>query len=177
MRSKQPAKLHIQIQWHHSVDNIEGGGIYKIWFGSKFYIGRTRYLKGRKRSHERDLNRRKIGRWWKPESQFDFYQLVLVHLNKNPQIKVAEVEILEYCKTDDELVAAEQKYFDLHIWDANCLNLGYVATPYKTEPIIRKPKAEKPLNKEKKVSKGKPKKKKQVKKKPKRRGIQQNSKT
>lgn len=144
MRSKQPKKLHIRVQWKDHDTEIMCGGVYKIWFGDKFYIGRTRYLWKRIRSHERDLNNRKKGRWWTITGPQDFYQFVIAHLKKNPQIQVAYMEVLERCDTDEALVAAEQKYFDMHEWDTNCLNLGLVATPYKpTEPKQPKPQKEK----------------------------------
>lgn len=63
------------------------------------------------------------------------------------------MEVLEYCENDDQLVAAEQKYFNMHEWDDNCLNLGLVASPYK--PQKPKPPKEK---KEPKVKIVKPKK-------------------
>lgn len=142
--------------------DIKRSGVYKLWFGDKFYIGRSRHLNDRLRSHERDLNRRKNGRWWNITGPQDFYQFVIMHLKKNPQINVAYMEVLEYCKTDEELIAAEQKYFDMHEWDVNCLNLGLVASPYtdyqngirqKVEPK----KAKKKKNVGKKVRDNKPK--------------------
>lgn len=130
MKSKQPAVLHIEIKWHESVKSTSGGGVYMIYFGEKFYIGRTRCFESRKRSHERDLNKRMVNGRWTCAATSDFYQLVLSHLQRNA-IGVAYMKLIKRCNTDDQLVAAEQKLFDKYEWDKNCLNLGFVATQYK----------------------------------------------
>ena len=123
--------MHIEIKWHKSVKSTSGGGVYMICFGEKFYIGRTRCLELRIRAHERDLNTRKVNGKWTCAATADYYQHILTHLQKNPGVEVAYMKVLKRCKTDEELVAAEQRYFDKYEWDLNCLNLGFVATPYR----------------------------------------------
>lgn len=128
----KPGQRVIKINWAKSVKNPDVEGVYRIWFGDKFYIGRSRKIAYRKRCHEQDLIRRFQAD--NPiKGQFDYYQLIIAHLLKNPQISEAKMEILEVCEGDDALVAAEQKWFNKYEWDTNCLNLGLVAAPYQRE--------------------------------------------
>ncbi len=149
MKKQTIEQQPFRIEWHKSVKTPpEGGGIYCLWFGEKFYIGRSRTVRYRIKSHQSSLRGRLKSK--KPiRGGMDLYQFVLEHLKANPHITVAYMEVLETCNTDAELVAAEQKYFDKFIWDKKCLNLGYVSHPYKEpakvkirehEHKIRKPK-------------------------------------
>lgn len=137
MKKPIEIKPRITIEWHKSVKKPpEGGAVYRLWFGDKFYIGRSRAVRYRLKSHQSSLRVRLVSK--KPvQCHNDFYQFVIAHLLANPDITVAYMEILELCNDDAGLVASEQKYFDKYIWDKRCLNLGFVAIPYK-EPAETK---------------------------------------
>lgn len=126
---KKPREL--TFEWVRKSGKTSAGGVYKLWFGDKFYIGRSRCLVQRMSSHLNDLNARLSGKRIPSDPTLDYYQKVIKHLKKNKDIVVVRIEIVRFCKTDDELVANEQKQFDKHINDEMCLNFGFVATPYK----------------------------------------------
>lgn len=149
------------------------GGIYRIWFGQKYYIGRTRSLKTRIKSHRSDLNARLAGTYKDPlyDPALDMYQKVMKHLKTIKDTNLFMVEVLIYCDEDEHLVLNEQKWFDKVKNDPNCLNLGFEAKPYKDprtdnfkyEPFELRPDmlAKKKIRKEKKAIKTKEKREKQ----------------
>lgn len=113
----------------------QAGGIYKLWFGEKYYIGRSRCLYTRMYSHRSDLFKRVNG-LMKPDDiyydpELDAFKHIVAHLKTIPELEEIKVQILCYCSTDDELVAMEQKWLTKAKKEGNCLNYGFVAAPYK----------------------------------------------
>lgn len=152
---KDKKETKVFLYWHSSVTDVTGGGIYRLWFKNKYYIGRTRELKSRLRSHERDIQRRFEKNNGEPTSPLDFYQHVLRWI-KEKNIKRGYMEIIERCYCDDDLVAAEQRWFDKCEFDKNCLNLGFVATPYhQKHGNWKKDKPDQPEKPPKKLAKNK----------------------
>lgn len=128
---KQP--IQIDFEWMPSRKRPKSGGIYRLWFGEKYYIGRSRTLKYRIKSHRSDINARLAGTYKDPlyDPNIDMYQHVIKHIKKLKGVTLFKAEVLIYCDTDDELVANEQKWFDKVKSDKNCLNYGFEAKPYK----------------------------------------------
>ncbi len=102
--------------------HCERTGIYRIWFGGKYYIGATVDTLDRVRFHYTHLVRaflcgERLGK--------NSTSKIVNHLLCNPRIKTAFVELLQGCETELDLVDAE------HIWlspckgDDNCLNYQF----------------------------------------------------
>jgi hypothetical protein len=128
----------IKFNWLPSKSKPKAGGIYKIWFGEKYYIGRSRYLIGRCRGHENYTYKRLNGliKPDKIDKELDYYKKIVAHLKKNKKIVEAKVEVLEYCDHDYWLYIKENKHLKAAKNDQNCLNMGFESKPYK-EPRTR----------------------------------------
>lgn len=88
-------------------------GIYQIWIGDNFYIGRSKNLAGRTSGHLRALKLGKHGnermqRAYNKHQMFEWYPLV-------------------EC-TAEACIAWEQAYIDDNIQDAKCMNMNPHAT-------------------------------------------------
>lgn len=123
----------LTFEWIRKSGKTSAGGVYRLWFGDKFYIGRTRCLVTRMSAHLSDLNAHLAGKRKVADPALDYYQKIIKHLKSDKKLSVVRVQILQFCKNDDELVATEQKCFDRYVNDKNCLNFGFIATPYKAE--------------------------------------------
>lgn len=113
----------------------KAGGIYRIWFGKKYYIGRSRCLKNRLTGHENYLYKRLNGLIpeEKIHEELDYYQFIFAHVSRVKSIKTAQAEVLEYCDSDYYLWKKENKHLRLAKGDPNCLNVGFEAKPYAEE--------------------------------------------
>lgn len=128
-------KRKVTIEWLPSKKKPTAGGIYRIWFGKKYYIGRSRCLKSRRKGHENALYKRLNGLLndAKIDPELDYYKLVIAHLKINKKIVVAKAEVLVYCDPDHLLVRNEAKFLKKAKGDPNCLNVGFEVKPYKEE--------------------------------------------
>ncbi len=102
--------------------HCERTGIYKIWFGNKYYIGSTIDTLDRMKYHYFSLvfaftQGEKIGN--------NSTTKMVNHLLCNPHIKNAFVELIQCCNTEYDLVAAEKKWLTPCEHDANCLNYQF----------------------------------------------------
>lgn len=93
-------------------------GVYKIWFGNKYYIGSTKSLYRRKSSHINNLNKL-INNLQVGESS---NHKILKHLFMNLDITTGEMELLQEVNTEEELSPVEKMYLDEAMKDENCLN-------------------------------------------------------
>jgi hypothetical protein len=93
-------------------------GIYRIWFGYKYYIGATVNTFKRMICHNSTIKRCFDGHRVGKNSQTN----VVKFLSKNQWITIAFLELIETVDYEEELVDAEQRWFDISHTDPNCLN-------------------------------------------------------
>lgn len=94
-------------------------GVYKIWFGKKYYIGKSTDIKKRVQWHRRHVIR--------ALQELNFGSLgahknMLYHIWLTPSVKFARVEVLRRChpiKVDN----AEKRFIWAARNDNNCLNV------------------------------------------------------
>ena len=80
------------------------GGIYKITFGHKFYIGKTRLLVQRLISHDKKINQAiKYYPDRVKEIDSNMYFNIAKYLIENPKIRVGYVELIQPCATQKEM--------------------------------------------------------------------------
>lgn len=99
-------------------------GVYKISFGSKFYIGRAKLIGSRMRSHNREL--KLLFKSGKPGKNH-YLRKVFRHLQENILEYYFNVEVLEECYTVEELQQKEQKWLTKYKDSPNCLNVSFIA--------------------------------------------------
>lgn len=99
-------------------------GVYKIKFGSKFYIGRAKYIETRMKSHWREITNFFSSGKYAPES---YYSKICEHLKEEQMAYYFEVDLLEECYTVQDLLIAEQKWLDKYKDNPKCLNVGFKA--------------------------------------------------
>ena len=97
-------------------------GAYRIWFGSKYYIGATVDTQDRVRGHYRTLV---MAFLYGDRLGKNSISKIVNHLLCNPGIKTAFVELLEECKTELQLVDAEHRWLHPCKDDENCLNYQF----------------------------------------------------
>ena len=115
--------------------------VYKIWWRGKYYIGRARNLRQRMATHRADLNRHAL--LWDDSNPNHYLRHVMNWIIPN-DLFWGYYEVVEVCSSEDELVAGEQRQFDLCKSDPNCLNFGFIARR-QSEKVEKqnKPKEEK----------------------------------
>lgn len=118
----------IKIVWKTDPQSTPTGGVYMIWFGPKYYIGRSRYLYERKNSHQSEIKKRLKADHVSNDQ--DYYKHAIAHLVANPKITTGQLDVLFYSDNDCELVAFEQALLDDHSGNKNCLNYGFEAKAY-----------------------------------------------
>lgn len=147
MDNKVVPVRQITVNWHQKFKNSpKKPCVYRIWYGDKCYIGRSVQPEQRRKNHINDLNKR-LRNGGEAANPNDYYQHILSHLKRHPEITEGRMEVIKYCATEDELVAEEQKWLDKYVFDQVCLNLGYEAKRYDYErkPYTRKPVPKKPI--------------------------------
>jgi hypothetical protein len=92
--------------------------VYRLWFGKKYYIGSSTDLEKRMKLHYRKIMDCFSGKGIGRNSQTN----IMYHLIENPLITEGLVEILEFGKTEEELVFLEDKWLRPSFTDQNCLN-------------------------------------------------------
>lgn len=96
-------------------------GIYRIWFGWKFYIGATVNTRDRMNWHRKAIN----GEWDGPCTGANSVLNIIRHLKANPFIKTAFFELLEPCEREIDLVDAEHDWLCNFKDDPDCLNYKF----------------------------------------------------
>lgn len=97
-------------------------GIYRIWFGGKYYIGATTNTTDRVIHHFKHLhNSLTHGSGIGNNSTTK----IINHLLCNQHIRTAFVELIEECKREFDLVQAEHKWLIPCKDDNNCLNYQF----------------------------------------------------
>lgn len=99
-------------------DDLNKMGVYRLWFGNKYYIGATKNTFNRMIGHITSINR-----------CFDGYRVgknsitnIVIFLSKNQWIQTGFIELLEPVHLEEQLVDAEQGWFNKCYSDCNCLN-------------------------------------------------------
>lgn len=114
------SKLPIKIHFAYSIVGIVSG-VYKIYFGKKYYIGRSVDMVARVNKHCQEINYHLQLKILKPQGS---YRNIKNHLIKYPSISVATVTILKIC-VREELQKIEYNYLKKALRDKNCLNAGF----------------------------------------------------
>lgn len=92
--------------------------VYRIWFGSSFYVGSSISMEARVKDHVRKINRCFAGKGVRNNS----HTLIMNHLSANPEIAEGMVEILSFVDSEYELVQEEKNWLDRFFYYKNCLN-------------------------------------------------------
>ena len=107
-------------------------GVYILWFGERFYIGKASDIKNRISCHKSIINY-VLGatlNGWKPKQLYGSYEIIVQHLVENPEIMVIEVDVLDICETGEDALREEDlwhKTLISHPLNHYCLNkLCYV---------------------------------------------------
>lgn len=95
--------------------------IYRIWFGSKFYIGATMDSYKRIISHISTINAGFEGKRVGKNSITN----IVNYLKDNPIIQTGFFEVLEYCEDEISLVDAEHEWLYPHNGNPECLNVNF----------------------------------------------------
>jgi len=101
-------------------------GVYCIWFGDRFYIGKANNLGSRISAHRWHINKMvcdivydRSGNWSAS------YLRIMEHLKQNPNIIDAEAYIIEVCDTDEDALKIERDWLKTmqgHFLNWHCLN-------------------------------------------------------
>lgn len=114
--------------------------VYKITFGHRFYVGRTKNLSFRVAQHERGINFLMNNyadistNGYKTElkrKQVSYYKSTAQFLLENPKITTGKVEVLQRALTNNELYFAENKYLRELDGNRDCLNKAFNASKPK----------------------------------------------
>jgi hypothetical protein len=101
--------------------DLDKTGIYRIWFGTKFYIGATMNTTNRIAQHEKSIingfNGHRIGR--------NSITNIVFYLSRNKFIETAFFELLEECSCELDLVDCEHDWLCNFKQDDNCLNQNF----------------------------------------------------
>lgn len=105
-------------------------GVYILWFGERFYIGKANCIRNRIVSHKTKLNYTfgafLYGR--KTKHFIGSYEVIVQHLIENPEIKTVEVDVLDICETEKEALYEESLWHSVlisHPLNHFCLNKLY----------------------------------------------------
>lgn len=108
-------------------------GVYRIWFGHKFYIGSTKNTTNRIKLHYANLQEcftgTGVGR--------NAVTMIVVHLVANPWINTAYFELLEPCEKEIDLVDAEHDWLSSFEGHPGCLNVNFQVNRVIAGIIVR----------------------------------------
>jgi hypothetical protein len=96
-------------------------GIYRIWFGWKFYIGATADTAMRIKGHYKAIK----DQWDEPLTGRNSVVNIVRHLHAHPFIQTAFFELLEVCEREIDLVDAEYDWLCNFQGDPDCLNENF----------------------------------------------------
>lgn len=99
--------------------------IYRISFGNKYYIGKTKLLNMRLWSHIKNINAAINEYPIFTTKTTKSYEKTVRFLLENPKINVGYIEVLHQCENEYELWYMENKYLRDSRGDANCLNTSF----------------------------------------------------
>jgi hypothetical protein len=108
-------------------------GIYRIWFGCKFYIGATTNTTNRIIAHEAAIKRCLSGIGIGRNSQTN----IANHLLANQSIETAFLELLEPCSKEIDLVDAEHDWLCNFKDNSDCLNVNFQVSRVIAGIIVR----------------------------------------
>lgn len=113
-------------------------GVYKITFGRRFYIGRSKLLFSRWQSHNRGLNLALSQYPGYNETSYGYYGCLIQYLLENPKITVGYIELLHQCENDYELWYMENKILHDNRSNPDCVNRSFYGNRPQKEvfPII-----------------------------------------
>ena len=107
-------------------------GVYILWVGERFYIGKANCIRNRIVSHRNKLNYA-LGAFLygnRVKHLNGSYETIVSYLVENPEIKTIEVDVLYICETEKEALIEEEYWFKAlisHPLNHFCLNkLNYL---------------------------------------------------
>jgi hypothetical protein len=108
-----------------SAEDIDKSGVYKIWFGEKFYIGSTKNSTSRMKSHSNTISSALTNPFFIEETSV---KNIVDHIRANPGMTEAVLEMIHLCEGIQNLV--DQEYISLMTYKGriNCLNLSFQST-------------------------------------------------
>lgn len=118
-------------EWHKFM-----GGVYKITFGHKYYIGKTKFLHHRRNAHEKHINHILSGyiedfRY----SNNNMYYYIVRHLQENPSIRIGYIEMVQCCHNSKQMDYCEGKILYNLLNNEDCLNYGKHKPPLTRSPM------------------------------------------
>jgi hypothetical protein len=123
--------IGINIEIVNELDNNKMG-IYKIWFGEKYYIGSSKNITRRKSSHINTLNKLINNMHTGAASNYN----ILKHLFINLDITCGYMELLQEVENEEDLSKIEAMYILDFDNDENSLNYSSRATrPTKSKKV------------------------------------------
>ena len=108
------------MQWQRNM-----GGIYKITFGNKYYIGKTQLLNKRLFEHELSIN--KSFEYYKHGLKYSAYGMyinLIKYLIDNPKIKIGYIELIQPCLNTKQMDYYESEILFNLRYNDDCLNIG-----------------------------------------------------
>ena len=105
-------------------------GVYILFVGDMFYIGKSIAMRSRFSAHRWMLTDLLYCEMINPNSEkyklYQSYQSALQYLKENPDIDTIFAYVLEVCETDEEAYAKEQELISLMNWHflgCRCFNV------------------------------------------------------
>lgn len=117
----------------NSAEDVGKMGIYRIWFGSKFYIGSTWNSKNRIQSHILSINEALLAEKVENNSIGN----IVRHIRDNPEVHIGFFYMIEVCKDQSELADCEGAYLRAYKGDPNCLNHAFITSRCVGNTIYR----------------------------------------
>jgi hypothetical protein len=108
-------------------------GVYRIWFGTKFYIGSTWNSTNRINSHMVAINEALLSE----EIGTNSIGNMVRHIRENPEVKIGFFYMIEICEHQCELADCEGAYLRAYKGDPNCLNKAYITSRFVGNTIYR----------------------------------------
>lgn len=105
-------------------------GVYILWLGERFYIGKAKCIRNRIVSHRSKLNHAFGAFLYGNRTKYlnGSYEAIVSYLVENPEIKTVEVDVLDICDTEKEALIEEEYWFKVlisHPLNHFCLNKLY----------------------------------------------------
>ena len=108
-----------------SNDDIGKSGVYRIWFGDKFYIGSTCNSYFRMKSHSTAISKAMAKQFYMPDTSV---KNIVVYLKANPCITEGIFEMIQICEGIQNLVDAEYIWLMTYKGRIDCLNMSFHST-------------------------------------------------
>lgn len=111
-------------------------GVYILWFGERFYIGKANCIRRRTLDHKSKLNYTFGAFLYGRKTKYygGSYETIISYLIENPEITTVEVDVLDICETEKEALFEESLWHGVlisHPLNHFCLNKLYYLPDYQ----------------------------------------------